>query len=95
MTQRTEINLEVAYDRGRNAWTVAAFGPATNDAGRKVYAAEFTQLDASRVAKALAEFIAAHWNTDGTCEVHTRRLDGTWGDPDTYPRRLDPPKSKG
>ena len=91
--RRVDINLEVTFDPIRGKWVVRHFG------GDRVWAVERTRSRAESTAAVLAWFIAVNFNRPkrgrrvGTCEVHVRELDGSFGDPSTY--GVDPEASRG
>jgi hypothetical protein len=89
MNNSNEVNLEVAFDRDRDQWVIRPFGGD----GVKTFANYDTMDEAVKTAGILAGVFASYINIDGSCEVHTRRLDGTLGDPDTYGH--DPESSVG
>ena len=93
--RKQDIALEVTFDANRRKWIVRQLGGDP----LKVFKVAQTRGDAVFVAGGIATFIATFWNRPkrgravGSCEVHVRELDGTWGDPSTY--GVDPERSKG
>ena len=93
--RRNDIALEVTFDADRAKWIVRQLGGDP----KKVFKVAQTRGDAEFVAGGIATFIATFWNRPkrgrdvGTCEVHVRELDGSFGDPSTY--GVDPKVSRG
>ena len=94
--RRNNIALEVTFAANRAKWIVRQLGGDE----KKVFKVAQTRGDAEFAAGGIATFIATFWNRPkrdgrgvGSCEVHVRELDGTWGDPSTY--GVDPERSKG
>lgn len=85
-----EVDLEV-YREHEGRWVLRVFG---GDPSHAPFAVTDTKDAMEPIAAAVATFIAAAWNADGSCEVYSRRLDGTF-DRNTYPRSEDPPETKG
>lgn len=90
-----DIALEVTFDAHRAKWIVRQLGGDP----KKVFKVSATRRTAEYVAGGIATFIATFWNRPkrghavGTCEVHVRELDGTFGAASTY--GYDPERSKG
>lgn len=99
--------IEVAYDRTRRAWVVRPFiriAGRLRDRWRSplaVYVNDPPPLGepsarerAIDTGRKLGRAFGA--NPSGRpCELYIRLLDGTISERETYPRSMDPPKSKG
>lgn len=95
MTMRKYVDLEVAYDQDRKAWVVRPFyiTPVPKFARRrmKIFGKYDTRSGAMIAAQAIARVFADYGARP--IQVWTRRIDGTFGDPDTY--GYDPERSNG